>query len=107
MKEKEKFKSELLANIMKALAHPTRAFIVLELERKELCVCDLTEKIDADVSTVSKHLSVLKKAGIVKSEKRGLQFFYSLVTPCVLNFFLCVEEKLKRDLKRKSDFLEE
>ena len=56
---------------------------------------DLTEKIGADVSTVSKHLSVLKGAGIVRDDKRGVQVFYRLRVPCILNFFGCVEAVLE------------
>jgi ArsR family transcriptional regulator len=86
---------EARAKVMKALAHPTRLFIVDELSRGERCVCDLTEKIGADVSTVSKHLSVLKGAGIVLNDKRGVQVFYRLRVPCILNFFGCVEAVLE------------
>ena len=86
---------EARAKVMKALAHPTRLFIVDELSRGERCVCDLTEKIGADVSTVSKHLSVLKGAGIVLDDKRGVQVFYRLRVPCILNFFGCVEAVLE------------
>ncbi len=86
---------EARSKVMKALAHPTRLFIVDELSRGERCVCDLTEKIGADVSTVSKHLSVLKRAGIVRDDKRGVQVFYRLRVPCILNFFGCVEAVLE------------
>ncbi|MHC4507296.1 MAG: ArsR/SmtB family transcription factor [Planctomycetota bacterium] len=86
---------EARAKVMKALAHPTRLFIVDELSRGERCVCDLTEKIGADVSTVSKHLSVLKGSGIVLDDKRGVQVFYRLRVPCILNFFGCVEAVLE------------
>jgi DNA-binding transcriptional ArsR family regulator len=86
---------EARATVMKALAHPTRLFIVDELSRGERCVCDLTEKVGADVSTVSKHLSVLKSAGIVLDDKRGVQVFYRLRVPCILNFFGCVEAVLE------------
>ncbi len=41
------------ANVMKALAHPTRMFIVDELSRGERCVCELTEMIGAEMPTVS------------------------------------------------------
>jgi ArsR family transcriptional regulator len=51
--------------------------------------------IGADISTVSKHLSVLKQAGILSDEKRGLQVWYTLKVPCILNFFGCVEDVLK------------
>lgn len=82
---------ELRAQVVKALAHPTRLFIVDELAKGEQCVCDLTAMIGADTSTVSKHLSVLKQAGIVKDEKRGTTVFYQLRVPCILNFFGCIE----------------
>jgi len=85
---------ETKANIIKAMAHPTRLFIVDELARGERCVCELTAMVGDDVSTVSKHLSVLKAGGIVRDEKRGSQVFYSLRLPCVLAFFSCVESIL-------------
>ncbi len=89
-------KHHLLARtrVIKALAHPTRLFIVEELEKGERCVCDLTAMIGADVSTVSKHLSILRQAGIVVDDKRGNQVFYCLKVHCILNFFGCVESVL-------------
>ena len=69
---------ECRAKVMKALAHPSRLFIVDELSRGERCVCELTEMIGADVSTVSKHLAVLREAGLVLDERRGVQVFYRL-----------------------------
>ena len=92
--EKRKKLYEARARVIKAMAHPTRLFIVEELSGGERCVCDLTEMVGADVSTVSKHLSLLKNAGIVEDDKRGTQVFYSLKVPCVLNFFTCVESVL-------------
>ena len=79
------------AQIIKALAHPTRLFIVDELSHGERCVCELTSLIGVEMPTVSRHLGVLKSAGILEDEKRGLQVFYRLRVPCVLNFFKCVE----------------
>jgi len=81
----------LQASIIKALAHPTRLFIVQELNRGERCVCQLKELIGSDMSTVSRHLSVLKNAGILADDKRGNQVWYSLKVPCVLSFLGCVE----------------
>ena len=86
---------EARARVIKAMAHPTRLFIVEELSRGERCVCELTEMIGADVSTVSKHLTVLRHAGIVQDDKRGVQVYYSLKVPCVLGFFSCVESILE------------
>ena len=52
---------EAQATIIKAMAHPTRLMIIEELSKQEHCVCELTEMVGADTSTVSKHLSVLPK----------------------------------------------
>ncbi len=88
------------AQVLKALAHPTRLFIVEELGRRQRCVCELTAMIGADVSTVSRHLTVLKHAGIVDDEKRGTQVFYTLRVPCVLSWYTCVEGVLKATARR-------
>jgi ArsR family transcriptional regulator len=90
---------EARARVIKAMGHPTRLFIVDELSRQERCVCELTKMIGADVSTVSKHLTVLRNAGIVQDEKRGTMVYYSLRVPCVLNFFTCVESVLETTAK--------
>jgi ArsR family transcriptional regulator len=78
------------ARIIKALSHPTRLMIVDELSRGERCVCDLTALAGTEMSTVSRHLSMLKEVGILQDEKRGTQVFYRLRVPCVLNFLRCV-----------------
>jgi len=96
---------EARATIIKALAHPTRLFIVDTLAEKEHCVCELTEMIGADVSTVSKHLAVLKNAGIVEDEKRGTTVWYRLKTPCVLNFIACTESVMQLRLEEQRALL--
>ncbi len=83
------------ARIMKALAHPARLRIVDELKAGPRCVCEIREWVGSDMSTVSKHLSVLKNAGIVQDEKRGVQVFYSLKCPCVADFFACAESVMR------------
>ena len=95
MNQKQHALYEARARVIKALAHPTRLFLVDELSRGERCVCKLTEMVGADMSTVSKHLAVLKAAGIAADEKRGSQVFYAIRCPCVLKFFECVETVLK------------
>ncbi|MBE0584519.1 MAG: winged helix-turn-helix transcriptional regulator [Desulfofustis sp.] len=86
--------------VLKALAHPSRLMIVDELARGERCVCDLTELVGHDISTVSKHLNLLKKSGIVMDDKRGKQVYYRLKVPCILNFFHCVESVINENRKR-------
>jgi len=102
MDPKIKAKYKARARIIKAMSHPTRLFMVDELSRGERCVCELTEMVGDDISTISKHLSILKSAGIVADEKRGTQVFYTLCVPCVLNFFSCVESVLKINAKEQA-----
>ncbi len=89
------------ARVFKALAHPSRLFILEQLTDGERCVCELTDMIGADMSTVSKHLSVLKSAGVIQDEKRGLQVYYSLKMPCILRFFECVGEVLETNAREQ------
>ena len=66
------------AKVMKALAHPSRLLIAHALLDHELCVCELRELLKQNLSTVSRHLSVLKNAGLLIEEKRGLYVYYHL-----------------------------
>jgi ArsR family transcriptional regulator len=105
MDAKTKAVFDARAHVIKALAHPTRLFFVDQLSQGERCVCELNEMVDADVSTISKHLAVLKNAGIVRDEKRGSRVFYSLRTPCVLNFFSCVEGVLEATAREQAELV--
>ena len=106
MDAKTKSHFEAKARIIKAMAHPTRLFIVEQLSKQSRCVCDLTEMVGADTSTVSKHLSILRAAGIVQDEKRGLQVWYTLKVPCILNFFGCVEQVQKLSAREQFAVIE-
>jgi DNA-binding transcriptional ArsR family regulator len=101
MKASKRARFEARAEVIKALAHPTRLFIVDELSHGEKCVCELTAMIDADISTVSKHLTVLKHAGIIEDDKRGLQVYYTLKCPCMLRFFECIETVLSTNAREQ------
>ncbi|MBM4062633.1 MAG: winged helix-turn-helix transcriptional regulator [Planctomycetes bacterium] len=78
------------AEVLKALAHATRAMVVVALADGERCVADLAELADCDMSTMSNHLTVLRHAGVVGSERRGSQVFYRLTRPCVLDMLNCL-----------------
>jgi DNA-binding transcriptional ArsR family regulator len=105
MDVRTKAQFELRANVVKAMAHPTRLFIIDELSRQERCVCELTEMIGADTSTISKHLTILKNAGLVKDDKRGTQVFYQLRCPCILNFFRCIEDVIQQNAQAHIDLV--
>ena len=96
MNRVEKVKYETRTKVLKALANPTRLKLVDVLsEHDEVCVCDLTEAIGSDMSTVSRHLAQLKNAGIIESEKHGQMVFYRLRVKCLSSLFGCIESVLK------------
>jgi DNA-binding transcriptional ArsR family regulator len=95
MDKRTQAKLEARAEIIKSMAHPTRLFIVEELSHQERCVNDLAEMVGVDLSTISRHLSVLKQPGVVSDEKRGTQVFYTLRMPCILKMFACADSVLE------------
>ncbi len=64
--------------VLKSVADPTRARILKLLEGGEMCVCQLIAVIGLNQSTISKHLFLLKMAGLVKERKEGKWVHYSL-----------------------------
>jgi len=90
------------AEVLKALAHPARLWMTEQLEEGERCVYEFVEALGVDFSTVSKHLTVLRRAGIVDSRKEGKQVIYSLKTPCLLKFMQCVEAVLESDARDRA-----
>ena len=90
------------ATIFKALSHPSRLYMVEALADGEKCVCEFVDEIKADFSTISKHLSVLKQAGIIESEKRGKWVYYKLNFTCVTGFLECVETTIKENANNKA-----
>ena len=105
MNKSNKIKYEVQAKIIKAMAHPSRLLIIDELRKKERCVSKLTEIIGADFSTVSKHLSVMKNAGLLSDEKIGNSIIYRLRVPCIIDFIDCVEGVLSANAKENANIL--
>lgn len=96
---------ELQAQIISALAHPIRVAIVDLLKDGEVCVCDIASRIGAERSNTSRHLAVMLSAGVVKTRKEGLQVFYSLRTPCVMNFLNCATRAIQQNLQEQAELM--
>jgi ArsR family transcriptional regulator len=94
---------EARARIAKALAHPSRLLMLDALSQGELCVCDLTSLVGADQSTVSKHLAVLREAGLIEMRKQGTTTLCRVKVGCLTGFWTCVESVLKQNLKEQRD----
>ncbi len=86
---------EARAEVAKALSHPSRLMILEALSEQERCVCELTELVGADQSTVSKHLAILKNVGLLETRKEGALVYYRPRIKCLNGFFQCVEMVLR------------
>ncbi|MBM2815203.1 MAG: transcriptional regulator, ArsR family [Ignavibacteria bacterium] len=94
--------------IFKALSDKNRLRILLMLTKKKLCVCEIQDILSITVSTVSKHLSILRDAGFILDEKDGKWVNYRLNTTSkdmilnqvilILPFYLNDDELIKSDL---------
>jgi ArsR family transcriptional regulator, arsenate/arsenite/antimonite-responsive transcriptional repressor len=67
--------------VLKALSDETRLRTLLLLSRRELCVCEIVAVLDMPQGKVSRHLSVLRHAGLVVDRREGLWIYYSLRSP--------------------------
>lgn len=84
------------AEFFKALGHPTRLWIVEQLsDGAEHCVCEFVKAVGDEFPTISRHLSVLKKAGVVVDEKHGREVHYRLCCPCVAEMLECIKKRCK------------
>lgn len=105
LSRKKQLLFEKQAEITKAVAHPLRIAIVDFLKDGEQCVCDIAESVGSERSNVSRHLSVMVHAGVLKCRKEGLKVIYKLKTPCILRFFSCITSVLKQEAKESKDLL--
>ena len=85
-------KDELIVKIFKALGHPIRYKIINYLLDGQKCVCVLNQDIEFSQSNLSQHLRILKDAGLVKSEKVGLNINYSLADEEVKNLIIVAQK---------------
>ncbi len=83
------------------MSHPLRLMVIEFLKDGEAPFSKINGLFDSDKSTVSKHLLVLKEAGIVASRKSGADMIYTLVVPCVTDFFGCVTAVIENNVKRQ------
>jgi len=93
--------AEIRAKVIKAMAHPVRLMVIEFLKNGEHSFSEIFDLFQLDKSTVSKHLLVLKEAGIVSSRKDGAEMIYKLEVPCVIDFFTCVTAVIESNVKKQ------
>ncbi len=94
--------AEMRAEILKAMAHPVRLMIVDLLSDKDAGFSEIHDLFDYDKSTVSKHLSVLRKAGIISTTKSANESIFHLDVGCVNAFFTCSTAVIEHNIKKLS-----
>ena len=94
--------ARIRSEILKALSHPVRVLIVHALTGGDRCVGELNALVDIDQSNISRHLAVLKRAGIIADQRHGMRVFYHLQTPCILKAFDCAVEVIKFEASRRA-----
>lgn len=84
------------AEVFKALAHPTRLYIIHAVKDQKMSVKELSEMVGIDISTMSKHLDILKRQKIIEGEKVKNFIYYTLAIPCVLDFMNCAVKVINK-----------
>jgi len=85
-----------LVKIFKALSEPNRIRILKMLEKRPLCVCEITSILELANSTVSQHLTALKEAGLIYADKEGKWIYYKLVKHPVTIYWKELRPLLKK-----------
>lgn len=94
------------AKMFKALGHPSRLLMLDALRSGAKCVCDLHALVGNDMSTVSKHLAVLREAGLVETEKCGTNIYYRLSLCCLDSFLKCSEDAIRQRISAQLSMLD-
>ena len=100
-------KNELRTTILKALANLTRICIMEKLREGPHSVTDLAKRVQSDISTVSKHLSILKSAGLIEDQKDGTSVYYSLTTDSILDILASIDVVIRRNYEQYRDFFKQ
>ena len=85
--------NEQNAEFFKALGHPTRLWIVEQLTTGEHCVCEFVEAVGDKFPTISRHLSILKDAGVITDRREGKSIYYRLTCPCIKKMLECLTSR--------------
>jgi DNA-binding transcriptional ArsR family regulator len=89
---------ERIADRLKAMADPMRLRILHVLQGGERCVTDILEQVGGSQANVSKHLSVLRRAGLVECRREGVNVYYRIEDPAVFAICSTVCDSLERQV---------
>lgn len=101
MKELVDFRAEML----KALAQPTRLKIIDFLRDGERCVCEIFPAIGEEQSNTSRHLNMMLAAGVLSRRKDGLKIYYAIKHPEILEVMDLITGMVKVEISGRHDLL--
>jgi len=84
---------EKVAEVLKALGHPTRVKIIKYLSNGEKCVKEIWQELEIPQPTVSQHINILKSAGIISYKKDGVKTCYKIEDPRVIDIIKLLSEE--------------
>jgi ArsR family transcriptional regulator len=97
---------DLHAEVLNAFAHPLRLKILEKLRSGACCVCKIIPYVGGEQSNVSHHLAILRKAGIVRSEKKGLEVWYEVTDERIFRILDILKEYIIGNLSKKQEMLQ-
>lgn len=96
---------KIKAEVFNALAHPLRLKILEKLRSGACCVCKIIPYVGGEQSNVSHHLAILRKAGIVRSEKKGLEVWYEVIDSKIFEIIDIIDKCIVSNLQRGKTIL--
>ncbi|MGD6807522.1 MAG: ArsR/SmtB family transcription factor [Candidatus Bathyarchaeia archaeon] len=102
MSQKADTQNRFKSTVFHALADPTRLEIVTYLRQGERCVCEIVPHLNLIQPLVSRHLKILKDAGIVRCRKDGTKRMYSIVDPRIYNVVDSLTAELLKTLAKEA-----
>lgn len=96
---------ELKANILKTLSHPARIQILEHLKNNKLCQCEMAAILGIKQYNFSRHITVLRTAGVLKTWKDGVRLMFEVTDPCVYDILDSVKHLLELRIKTEQDLV--
>ena len=104
--EQNKWIFELHARICRTLAHPKRLEILNLLREGELSVSELAERMGVSLANVSQHLAILRDRGVVMTRREGVNVYYRVADPRIIQACNLMREVLFEQLARSGQLVE-
>ena len=96
---------ELQADMLKALAQPTRLKILEFLRDGERCVCEIFPAIGEEQSNTSRHLNMMLSSGVLSRRKDGLKIYYAIRHTEILTILDTIKFLVRQDISGRNEML--